>query len=75
MAASIDGYSEIVELLLQANGDPNVCSKEGLTPLYLASQNGHSAIVALLLQSGADPHLHTKHQEMEQLKYSSHDIY
>ena len=73
MAASIDGYSEIVELLLQANGDPNICSKEGLTSLYLANQNGHSAIVTLLLESGADPHLHTKHQEMEQLKYTSYD--
>ena len=75
MAASIDGYSEIVELLLQANGDPNVCSKEGITLFYLASQNGHSAIVALLLQFGADPHLHTEHQEMEQLKYVSYDVY
>ena len=49
MTACHNSDSEVVELLLQANSDPNVRSKEGLTPLYLASQNGHSAIVASLL--------------------------
>ena len=57
MFASQSGYLQVVELLLQENADPNVCSSTGWTALLLASKNGHSNVVAMLLQYKANPHI------------------
>jgi ankyrin repeat protein len=45
--ASLDGHTEIVELLLNNKADPNICFK-GVSPLYTASLQGHTEIVELL---------------------------
>jgi serine/threonine-protein phosphatase 6 regulatory ankyrin repeat subunit B len=45
--ASRHGHTEIVELLLNNNADPNICY-EGVSPLYTASLHGHTEIVKLM---------------------------
>ena len=40
--------SEIVELLLASDADPNLVDHEGRSPLDLARQNGKQAMVKLL---------------------------
>ena len=47
----------IVDLLLKAGADPNLQLKDGLTPLYVASQLGYTDIVRLLIQANANPNL------------------
>ena len=47
-----DGHKDIVELLLNMNNiDVNKATKDGATPLYVASANGHIEIVELLLKA------------------------
>jgi ankyrin repeat protein len=41
--ASLQGRTEIVELLLNNKADPNLCS-EGVSPLYTTSLQGHTEI-------------------------------
>ncbi|MFB3111225.1 MAG: ankyrin repeat domain-containing protein, partial [Gemmatimonadales bacterium] len=53
--ASLNGDTETVKLLLDANADVNAARKtDGVTPLYVASQNGHTETVKLLLDAKAD---------------------
>ena len=47
----------IVDLLLKAGADPNLQLKDGLTPLYMASQLGYTDIVRLLIQANANTNL------------------
>jgi len=47
------GHAEIVELLLKNNASVNAVTKDGLTPLHLASLVGSVESVSLLLQNGA----------------------
>ena len=44
----------IIELLIQASGDPNIRDQNGGTPLYWTSFQDNSFLAALLLDSGAD---------------------
>ena len=46
-----------VNLLLKANANPNLQTKNGRTPLFIASQKGHTDIVYLLLKASANPNL------------------
>ncbi len=46
--------TEIVDILLRHNADPNLKTKKGATPLMLASWQGKTDAVALLLGRGAD---------------------
>ena len=43
--ASENGYVEVVDTLLDAKADPNVCDKEDNSPLIKASAMGHFQIV------------------------------
>jgi ankyrin repeat protein len=55
MFASMRGYTELVDLLLQAGADVNVAPEcGGGTALIYASINGYEEIVRLLLKAGAD---------------------
>jgi len=55
MAASENGYTEIVKLLLTAGADVNAADKtEGVSPLLMTSLYGYTEIVKLLLTAGAD---------------------
>ena len=47
-----------------------VSTKNETTLLMFACESSNNEVVNMLLHFGADPHLHTKHQEMEQLKYA-----
>ena len=53
IAASEDGESGVVQLLLEAGADANAW---GNMPLGSASFNGHCEVVKLLLAAGADVH-------------------
>ena len=57
ITASVSGYSEAVERLLQEKADPNVQATTGETPLLFASKYSHLGIVRMLLKAGANPNL------------------
>lgn len=52
--ACMEGYSNIVSLLINSKANINQAKKGGATPLFIASQNNKKDIVRLLLQHGAD---------------------
>jgi len=58
MAASLGGYAEVVEALLQARSDINHTSAlNGWTALMVASQQGNHQVVRKLLDANAQPQL------------------
>jgi ankyrin repeat protein len=46
---------EAAELLIGAGADVKTKSREGATPLYLASIRGNPAMIERLIEAGADP--------------------
>ena len=55
--AVVAGEREIVEILLDADANPNTRDSEGLSPLALAVMFGESKIMEILLKAGADPNM------------------
>lgn len=45
---------EIIQILLSHGADVNLCTKNGVSPLQIASQKGYDKTVELLLHKGAD---------------------
>ncbi|XP_078489698.1 uncharacterized protein LOC144746277 [Ciona intestinalis] len=45
---------EFIDLILDHNGDPNVCDSHGLTPLHVAASWGKANLLLKLLQHGAN---------------------
>jgi hypothetical protein len=54
MIAALQGYGEIVDMLLMRKVEPN---HAGWTPMHYAAFNGHPQIIAKLLASGGDANL------------------
>jgi len=52
--ACLNGHEDVVDALLDANADPNICTEIGTSPLMIASREGYSKIVQKLLQCNAD---------------------
>lgn len=50
----------IASTLLSYGAETNSVTKQGVTPLHLASQEGHTDLVTLLLDKGASIHTSTK---------------
>ncbi|NXN65623.1 PP16A phosphatase, partial [Himantopus himantopus] len=50
----IDGYGEVVTVLLEAGADVNARDSELWTPLHAAATCGHLRLLQLLIQRGAD---------------------
>lgn len=50
----LNGYSEVVHMLLEAGENPNARSFTGIFPLYTAAEMGHLEIVKDLVSHGAD---------------------
>ena len=57
MYASVNGHSVVVELLLNAQANPNIEHSGGLTALMFACEKGHSKVVELLLNRKANPNI------------------
>lgn len=57
---SIEGWLEVIELLLRKGSDINARANDGTTALIWATINGDSEVVALLLDKGADVHVRNK---------------
>jgi ankyrin repeat protein len=53
--ASMLGYTPAVGALIFAGADVNISSKDGITPIAIASYKGRSDVVELLLNAGANP--------------------
>lgn len=53
--AAYQGFSEIVQVLLDAGAKVNQGNDKGFTPLFYAAQRNHISIVSKLLENGADP--------------------
>lgn len=51
---------QIATTLLNYGAETNILTKQGVTPLHLASQEGHTDMVTLLLEKGSNIHVATK---------------
>jgi len=59
MICCIQGYTEIVELLINANASLNEIDDDGHTALMLAADKNYNEIVELLLTAGANANIQT----------------
>ena len=55
MVASMEGHSQVVEHLLEADANVNLQNQDGMTALMSAAFAGHEEIAETLLHHGADP--------------------
>jgi ankyrin repeat protein len=53
-SATAAGHTDIVQLLLSHNANPNVRGRNGETPLHTAAQTGDAPTIRILLFNGAD---------------------
>ncbi|OLQ11111.1 Ankyrin repeat domain-containing protein 50 [Symbiodinium microadriaticum] len=51
--ASENGQADVVQLLLEAGADKNLCDIDGCSPLLTAAKGGHAPVLRLLLEAGA----------------------
>lgn len=56
---------QIATTLLNYGAETNILTKQGVTPLHLASQGGHTDMVTLLLEKGSNIHVATKVTQLE----------
>lgn len=54
-SAALNGYAEIVKLLIDKGAKVDETDKGGHTPLHFASREGKTEVVKLLLEHGANP--------------------
>lgn len=45
---------ELLDALLEAGANPNLCDKDGSTPLMIAAKMGRKKVVETLIENGAD---------------------
>ena len=55
MIAAMEGHSDVVEILLEADANVDLQNQEGMTALMSAAFSGHKEIVKLLIENQADP--------------------
>lgn len=73
--AAMDGYKEIVELLLRYKADANSKEFAEMTPLHWAARNGYDEIVEILITRGGamvNAHDHTGLTPMHYAKYKGY---
>lgn len=51
--AAQNGHRAVLLTLIAEGGDPNVCRRDGASPLWIAAQMGHDHIVRILLKNGS----------------------
>jgi len=52
--AALNGWTEVVRMLISAGGSINKQNTDGLTPLMAAAMNGHVEVVKVLCDNNAD---------------------
>lgn len=77
MMAAMNGYHEVVEVLIRGGANINAQNKSGFTALMLAARGGHMQTVKVLLNHGASKHIkdssgrnaayHAAYREIRQL--------
>ena len=53
-AAARQGYTQLIELLIEDGTDVNFISERGETPLHAAAKNGRMKAVRMLIKNGAE---------------------
>lgn len=48
--AAVDGYAEIVDILITAGANANKTRGDGVSPLYAATRKGHVGVVKILIE-------------------------
>ncbi|KFM71953.1 Tyrosine-protein kinase HTK16, partial [Stegodyphus mimosarum] len=69
--ASIMGFDDILDLLLEVGANPNIRDGSGLSPLHYACQKNQSSTVTVLLKWGANPQLRATESGWVPLHYSA----
>ena len=54
MLAALNGYSRVVEILLEKGATISIADSDGLTALHAGALGGHAAVTRLLVKAGAD---------------------
>ncbi|VDI10860.1 Hypothetical predicted protein [Mytilus galloprovincialis] len=49
-----EGYTEVVQMLINNKADINKCIDNGASPLFIACQEGHTEVVQMLINNKAD---------------------
>ena len=62
---------EVVDILLNANADPDIPNEDNITPLHAAAENGRTNVVARLLKANAKPNIQTITQGVAPLHYAT----
>lgn len=57
IVAAVNGHADIIDVLLNAEGDPNLRDEAGRTALYWAASQGFNRSVDMLLKHDANPNL------------------
>ncbi|GIX89198.1 tyrosine-protein kinase HTK16, partial [Caerostris extrusa] len=73
--ASITGFDDILDLLLQSGANPNIIDGIGLTPLHYACINNRPSTVDVLINYRANPQLRATESGWVPLHYAAYHGY
>ena len=60
-AATLDGYTNVVEILIKMNANVNLCDGSKTSALLMACDGGHLEIAKILIENNANLNLKNEH--------------